>query len=721
MLRRFSGLSCGKYCFYSLIFAFIISLGSVNIANAYVCFLPDSADCAKGDTEGFWPCLGSDCPSSNGRCDASYNSRMATNECGAACTRCADANSPYNGLYKCPKNTCNCNDYTSTEAFNECGEACEVCRISGDKNYGKYKCNPVPADGCPNPCNDCILTEAQARDKMASNPCMECEQCANLNCTDAQQSKWHCSENKLCKQCQTEGYNKDENSSEYIDSQQTCSKWSCEPCPYNDSSEQWFKCMEDTAECGIEYSVGPTSYQQMSTTIRNNHCYDKCEICYDKLFNYWRCDNCFGYEYTMQDCQNAGYDSAKNPCPTLGKRGTVYQTCCNTCNGYIYSTDLSKTSEGWECGPACTNSCDGGSKYSCSCKTGYHSEGGNCVKDVSNQDYTPCDNGIWYAGNCVRYFHLRMDSDLHCYKSVYSKNIKVDGNAAHISDIDADWAVIPEGTMVTVDFEMLDQYKDLYSEDVCKNNGMIMRGHNFLTGSELDLNSKLTVFLAQSKISFIADDSHFNYVDTIPWNNDRDEILLDLYDNDYPDSGSSSIPEVTICLEEFFDGDQGEVGDGYVLCGYSLTRYVDEDNSGDFEKLLAAGYSFDLNLNIGDIGYWVDGKHYFDNNVYGYYCDFVLTKARVGCLNNTVGWPCLEDYAHSNNRSKDCDENPELCYGCGSSYLCYGSNNFPTDFPSLQSTGTYLEITGPDVSKSLNLGACHHIPSQNVNVCFELY
>ena len=92
--------------------------------------------------------------------------------------------------------------------------------------------------------------------------------------------------------------------------------------------------------------------------------------------------------------------------------------------------------------------------------------------------------------------------------------------------------------MVTVDFEMLDQYKDLYNEDVCKNNGMIMIGHNYLTGSELDLNSKLTVFLAQSKISFIADDSHFNYVDTIPWNNDRDEILLDLYDNDYPENNS---------------------------------------------------------------------------------------------------------------------------------------------------------------------------------------
>ena len=125
-LRKFllGGVSHNKQslnsCFYSLITAFVLVSGAVNIARADVCFLPDSADCAQGDTEGFWPCVGSDCDGGeNGKCDASYNSRMSTNECGAACTRCADANSPYNGLYKCPENTCNCNDYTSTEAFNE--------------------------------------------------------------------------------------------------------------------------------------------------------------------------------------------------------------------------------------------------------------------------------------------------------------------------------------------------------------------------------------------------------------------------------------------------------------------------------------------------------------------------------------------------------------------------------------------------------------------------
>ena len=135
-------------CFYSLITAFVLVLGAVNIARADVCFLPDSADCAQGDTEGFWPCVGSDCEGGeNGKCDASYNSNRSTNECGAACTKCSDTNSSYNGLYKCPENTCNCNEYTSDDPTNECGEHCKVCRIAGDKNYGKYKCPAVPASG----------------------------------------------------------------------------------------------------------------------------------------------------------------------------------------------------------------------------------------------------------------------------------------------------------------------------------------------------------------------------------------------------------------------------------------------------------------------------------------------------------------------------------------------------------------------------------------------
>ena len=281
------------------------------------------------------------------------------------------------------------------------------------------------------------------------------------------------------------------------------------------------------------------------------------------------------------------------------------ENTCNTANGYTFAANNTSF----------TNT----SNETIRC--------GECVKDESKPDYTPCDNGIWYADNCVRYFHLRMDSDLHCYKDIWSENLKVDGKPAHISDYDSDWAVIPEGSTVTAEFEMLDQYKDLYSEDVCKNNGMIMRGHNYLTDSELDLNSKLTEFLAQSKISFIADDSHFNYVDTIPWNNNDKDITLRIYDNDYPDSGSS-IPEVTIFVEEEIDGDQGDVYDfsgeyEYTKCGYSLTRYVEEDNGGSLQELLDAGYSFELHLNIGTVGYYANGKHYFENDAYGYYCEYV--------------------------------------------------------------------------------------------------
>ena len=362
-----------------------------------MCFLPDGADCAQGDTEGFWPCVGSDCEGGeNGKCDASYNSNRSTNECGAACTKCSDTNSSYNGLYKCPENTCNCNEYTSDDPTNECGEHCKVCRIAGDKNYGKYKCPAVPASGCPNPCKDCTLTEAQAQAKMASDPCMECEPCSDLNCTEAQQTKWHCSENRLCKQCRNEGYNKNKNSSEYIESQQTCSRVQCEECPYNDGGEAWYKC----SECSGEYTQ---NFNNLTPQQKANHCYEN-QTC----GCFMECDSCFGYEYTMQDCQNKGYDSAKNECD--GKRGTVYQTCCNKCNGYIYSTDLSKTSKGLSC-TECPNSCDtGGSKWSCSCKTGYHPEGG--VLCIPNQkkyanvtisyEYLADPNGpTWHYGGIL--------------------------------------------------------------------------------------------------------------------------------------------------------------------------------------------------------------------------------------------------------------------------------------------------------------------------------
>ena len=345
MLRRFSGLLCSKCCFCSLIFAFIISLGCINTANAYVCFLPDSSDCAKGDTEGFWPCAGSDCDGGeNGKCNASYNSNRSTNECGATCTRCSDSTSPYNGLYKCPENTCNCNEYTSAEAFNECGESCKVCRIAGDKNYGKYKCPAVPAEGCANPqCEDYTLT--------AEDECKDCDQCTNKNAPAEKQGLWKCTD------CDQDIYNQ--------------------------------------------------PIARLTSAEILNHCYEN-ETC----GCYMKCDNCFGKDLTMQDCQNSGYNSAKNECN--GKRGTVYETCCNTCNGYMYPTDLGKTSEGWSCTP-CPNSCaDGGTKYSCGCKTGYHTEGGNCVlnqctsgvaENTCGTGYTFTPNGTSFKdtnGNTVR-------------------------------------------------------------------------------------------------------------------------------------------------------------------------------------------------------------------------------------------------------------------------------------------------------------------------------
>lgn len=51
--------------------------------------------------------------------------------------------------------------------------------------------------------------------------------------------------------------------------------------------------------------------------------------------------------------------------------------------------------------------------------------------------------------------------------------------------------------------------------------------------------------MAQSKISFIADDSHFNYVGTLPWNNDNKEVTLFIRDSDYPDD---STPEFYVSI-----------------------------------------------------------------------------------------------------------------------------------------------------------------------------
>ena len=314
----------------SLISVLIILLGCVNIARADVCFLPDGASCAKGDTEGFWPCVGDDCPSPDGKCDASYNSNKSTNECGAACTRCTDSTSPYNGLYKCPENTCNCNEYTSIEAFNECGESCKVCRIAGDKNYGKYKCPAVPEWGCNPQCEDYTLT--------VEDQCKDCDQCTNKNAPAEKKGLWKCT------------------------------------------------------ECDRNIYTQPIA--ELTSAEIVNHCYEN-ETC----GCYMKCDSCFGKEFTMQDCQNAGYDSAKNECN--GKRGTVYEACCNTCDGYIFPTDLSKTSEGWSCTP-CPNSCDGGSKYSCGCKEGYHDDNGSCVKD---EQEVP-DNGQCYASEDECLMHV---------------------------------------------------------------------------------------------------------------------------------------------------------------------------------------------------------------------------------------------------------------------------------------------------------------------------
>ena len=128
-------------------------------ANANVCFLPDPSMCDDGETER------EETPGGKGNVDPgqvkdicegytkSFSSGASPqNNCGDACKRCDDKNSPNFGKYLCPEDTCGWCDrdggYTSIKAQNRCGDACEKCDDKFSKSFGKYKCPAETCDTC---------------------------------------------------------------------------------------------------------------------------------------------------------------------------------------------------------------------------------------------------------------------------------------------------------------------------------------------------------------------------------------------------------------------------------------------------------------------------------------------------------------------------------------------------------------------------------------------
>ena len=270
-------------------------------AEASVCFLPDDAMCDEEGVRSTRDYGFWPGGSGNGKTVSSCDSSYNSSRGGSNCKQCTDKTSRYYGYYKCGDDV-NCDDYTSTESVNECGERCDKCMISGDKNYGKYKC---PEDE-------------------------DCDSCADYT---------------------------DELPADYNDPN-TCQAKVCEACPTDNTK---YKCEDKTEVCDVNvYTVQPSYYNSLTTEQKETHCYGTCDLCYDELNGYGSCDRCLDYNIRAGDC-DTGYQPY-NECN--GKGGTWYEGCCNTCNGYIYSSN--KTGNGWSC-TKCENACGEDEKWKCIC------------------------------------------------------------------------------------------------------------------------------------------------------------------------------------------------------------------------------------------------------------------------------------------------------------------------------------------------------------------
>lgn len=315
----------------NILLAVFLCMYTITTVQANVCFLPDGEECNDGVTRGFWP---------GHRPDPDIEPERQSG---------------------------NCDNFTDTTRRNECGQLCQVCSIAGDKNYGKYLCPSVPATGCAQAC-DCTLSEEAKNQKLASNPCMECEQCTSSECSEVNRGKWRCAINPKCQQCQASGYNKRYDSSEVTASNGTCSRTQCEPCSdkYNTlEAREWYKCYE----CD-ENTYTHNENNLTDDTVKEKHC-DMAQKC----GCYVGCDRCFGYDYRLNDCTSEGKE-AINSCE--GKGGTWYKEC--VCQGGV--TEKKGEGQCWDYNDKCTDA--SGNKHFEqieNVRPGYKIEGGECVKE----------------------------------------------------------------------------------------------------------------------------------------------------------------------------------------------------------------------------------------------------------------------------------------------------------------------------------------------------
>ena len=118
-------------CFYLLSLAVVLATSAIKIAQADVCFLPDSKGCEMVPYEEY-KCEGNDCPSDCANstelsCDASYDLTTPKEGEGWACDDCDDADGKH---YKCTAKQCQTGSSVSCVA-NEC-KTCVDKGYSGD-------------------------------------------------------------------------------------------------------------------------------------------------------------------------------------------------------------------------------------------------------------------------------------------------------------------------------------------------------------------------------------------------------------------------------------------------------------------------------------------------------------------------------------------------------------------------------------------------------------
>lgn len=266
-----------------------------------------------------------------------------TDACGEGETRTDEVNFwPGSGGDADIKTSGQCDStYTSTTPYDRCGNRCTRCNDVNSIYYDKYKCE--------NLC-DC-------RGYTSVNSVNEC--------------------GEKCAMCTITG---DPNYGKY-------------KCPACDSEPE-----SDEEMCDLATFNMPAS--NLTQTQITKHCYDSCYVTSENE-KYWRCDSCFGYDYILPECLQMGYDKTKGEACS-GKNGSMYEGCCNSCQGYDDTSDKSDSVQ-WKCTEK-KECCDtGASRWKCEniCSGYYTSKSGDgkcwdytyrCQENNGTQHYTRSEN-----------------------------------------------------------------------------------------------------------------------------------------------------------------------------------------------------------------------------------------------------------------------------------------------------------------------------------------